>query len=183
MDTLTWNLVDMPYHHFSTTCSLSCYKSYQSSSSSSGHRYGKGAYFGKDAHTAHKFAILDPGDGAHIPRGTLGRLPGERITKAKTTYTILLCKLITGKQHLGSEHLTQPFTGHDSARNGDGSYLIIFNADYILPVAIVEYTIDLQRGDSEDQLVDRIHRLRTKRRPRTAASTTTNTNNWNCCIL
>ena len=49
--------------------------------------------------------------------------------------------------------MTKPDEGFDRARNGSepgqftdgiqGTYFIVFNADHILPIAIIEYTIKL----------------------------------------
>ena len=59
---------------------------------------------------------------------------------------MLLCKLVTGKSQLGTEHITMPGPGYDSARNGDGSYMVIFESDCILPIAIIEYTVERNRS-------------------------------------
>lgn len=96
--------------------------------------YGKGAYFATTADLSHPYAVRNPG--AHVPDGSQ-----TTALAASNVFTMLLCKIITGKQQLGRSSMEQPDAGYDSARNGDGSYMVIFNRDHILPIAIVEYTI------------------------------------------
>lgn len=72
----------------------------------------------------------------HVPDGLKGT-----VKKQNGTFTMLLCKIVTGKSHFGRETMTKPDEGYDSARNLYGSYMVIFNADAILPLAIIEYTI------------------------------------------
>ena len=94
---------------------------------------GKGAYFASSADIAHGFSIL----GAHEPENTTHKLDAPQ-----GVYTMLLCRLVTGKRQLGTEHMVKPDANHDSARNGSGTYMVIFESDCILPIAIIEYTID-----------------------------------------
>ena len=81
--------------------------------------YGKGAYFATTADASHGYGPPD----------------------SNGIYTMLLSKLITGKSHLGSEHLVGPWKGYDSTRNGDGSYMFIYDMYRILPLAIIEYNM------------------------------------------
>lgn len=93
-------------------------------------------YFGNSADIAHGYAI--PKSGAHEPEGT--RANPKRDPQG--ILTILLCKIVTGKRGLGAKHHDGPVGDYDSAKNGDGSYYVIFRQDAILPLAIIEYTID-----------------------------------------
>mgnify|MGYP001801998493 CR=1 FL=1 len=58
----------------------------------------------------------------------------------------MLCKLITGRSHVGNDTIQQPREGFDRTTNGDGSYIVIYDPSCILPLAIIEYSIDLKRG-------------------------------------
>ena len=86
---------------------------------------------------------------AHIPPilhpwwnvGMKETLSTQQLREQKRMHTMLLCKIIVGKQQLGRKGMTQPNDGFDSARNGDGTYFVIFNFDHILPVAIIEYSV------------------------------------------
>ena len=89
------------------------------------HVFGKGAYFASTADLSHPYAVNGAASG--------------------TEYTMLLCRLVTGESHLGASHLTAPWYGFDSARNDDGSYMVIFDGDAILPYAIIKYTVELGR--------------------------------------
>ena len=104
---------------------------------SSGSLYGKGAYFASSADIAHGFSIL----GAHEPENAAHKLDAPQ-----GVYTMLLCRLVTGKRQLGTMHMVKPDANHDSARNGSGTYMVIFESDCILPIAIIEYTIDRNKG-------------------------------------
>ena len=84
-----------------------------------GRGYGNGVYFGNTADIAHVYA----------PPGS------DRL------HTMLLCKLVTGRSHLGAEHLDEPWTGYDSCRNADKTYMVIFDVDCILPIALIKYTL------------------------------------------
>ena len=87
-----------------------------------------------------------------MPEGMRQTLTPLQLETRKKTHTMLLCKIIVGKQQLGKKWLTKPADGFDSARNGSdpgapndgiqGTYFLIFNADHILPIAIIEYTIN-----------------------------------------
>ena len=112
-----------------------------------GERYGHGFYFGKYASTSYPFCVLRKPD-EHVPRRVSA---AKRASKAATdvTYTMMLCKLIIGSACLGAEHMTKPPPGFDSCRNGARDYYVIFYPEYILPVAIIEYTMhrdDVDRG-------------------------------------
>mgnify|MGYP001791214107 FL=1 len=48
--------------------------------------------------------------------------------------------------------MTEPPAGFDSCRNGARDYYVIFNPDYILPVALVEYTMHVEQTIWEDAL-------------------------------
>lgn len=100
-----------------------------------GSLYGKGIYFGESADIAHGYAI--PKSGAHVPDGARGNSSRD----PSVVLTILLCKIVSGKRQLGTEHQDRPTGDYDSTRNGDGSYYVIFRQDAILPLAIIEYTI------------------------------------------
>ena len=72
----------------------------------------------------------------------------QQLETQKKTLKMLLCKIIIGKQQFGKKWLTKPYDGFDSASNGpepgkptssiQGTYFVIFNADHILPIAIIE---------------------------------------------
>lgn len=87
-----------------------------------------------------------------MPGGMRQTLTAEQLKKQGVTHTMLLCKIIIGKQQLGRGPMTKPDDGFDSARNGaesktpgsngiEGTYFIVFNPEHILPIAIIEYTI------------------------------------------
>ena len=89
--------------------------------------YGKGCYFGNTADVAHRFATA-----SYHPNAPQG------------VFSVLLCKLITGLWHVGNSTTVQPNSGYDSTRNDDGTYYVIYNPACILPVAIIEYTVNLR---------------------------------------
>ena len=89
--------------------------------------YGKGCYFGNTADVAHCYAI-----GQYHPNA------------AQNVFSVLLCKLITGLWHVGNSTTMQPNPGYDSTRNNDGTYYVIYDPACILPVAIIEYTVNPQ---------------------------------------
>lgn len=101
------------------------------------HWYGKGAYFATTADDSHVYAVPAI---KHVPEGLK-----DTIKDPNGTFTMLLCKIVTGKSKLGREPMTKPDNGYDSAKNGDGSYMVIFNVDAILPIAIIEYTIQRKK--------------------------------------
>lgn len=100
--------------------------------------YGKGAYFANQAEIAHPYSI----PGGYISEFVKKCKSLFERKKKEMVHTMILCKLITGEQQLGNSNLISPDPGYDSAKNRDNTYYIIFDRDYILPIAIIEYQLD-----------------------------------------
>ena len=98
--------------------------------------------------TSHPFCVLNKPD-QHVPKPVKG-VKMASTPATEVTYTMMLCKIIIGKACLGAAHMTEPPTGFDSCRNGARDYYVVFNPDYILPVALVEYTMHRDKSIWED---------------------------------
>ena len=103
--------------------------------------WGQGLYFGKFAWVAHPYSI----PGAFVPEGMEEQLDFVQKSKNMNVHTMLLCRIIFGRQEKGYKGQTAPSSGYDSTIGSeDGLYYILFNSKRILPVAIIEYSFKIK---------------------------------------
>ena len=96
--------------------------------------WGQGLYFGKFAWVAHPYSI----PGAFVPERMEEQLDSVQKSKNMNIHTMLLCRIIFGRQQKGYKGQTAPSSGYDSTIGSeDGLYYILFNSKRILPVAII----------------------------------------------